>query len=67
MHPFNKRRIFLKKSNSNFNFTQYQIKTLHKVHNTVSIACHFYVLLCTIDNVLIKILHTSLNVCSDVF
>lgn len=37
MHPFNK-RIFLKKNQIQiFNFTQYQIKTLHIVHYTASI------------------------------
>lgn len=38
MHPFNK-RIFLKKNQIQiFNFTQYQIKTLHIVHYTASLA-----------------------------
>lgn len=37
MHPFNK-RIFLKKNQIQiFNFTQYQIKTLHIVHYIASI------------------------------
>lgn len=41
MHPFNK-RIFLKKNQIQiFNFTQYQIKTLHIVHYSASIALSF--------------------------